>query len=195
MAKDALKGKKLGGTNVKESAFAKNEILFHHFEPRMQYAWDNGVGIGLYLKGLKEGRLLASQCHKCGRTLLPARAFCELCFRPADHWVQVADTGTVETFSISRIHYDASRLKPGEKPYIPAVISIDGAGEKNGIMHMLDEVKPEDIFIGMKVQAVWKPEEEREGSITDIRYFRPIKPAKPAKAADSKPKPRAKRSK
>jgi uncharacterized OB-fold protein len=26
----------------------------------------------------------------------------------------------------------------------------------------------------MKVKAVWKPAEEREGSILDVRYFRPF---------------------
>jgi len=27
----------------------------------------------------------------------------------------------------------------------------------------------------MKVKVVWKPEEERTGSITDIKYFKPWK--------------------
>ena len=43
-----------------------------------------------------------------------------------------------------------------------------------GIMHILGEVKPEDIYIGMRVKAVWKSEEEREGAITDIKYWKPI---------------------
>ncbi len=189
MATDALKGKVLGGTNVKEEAFKKNQILYSHFEPRMEYAWDNGVGIGIYLSGLKQGKILGSYCKKCDRTVLPARAFCELCFRPTDGWVEVQDTGTVETFSVSRIHFDASRLKKGEKPYIPAVISIDGASEKMGIMHMLDEVAIEDIHIGMKVEAVWRPEEEREGTILDIRYFRPVKKASKPRAG-KKPSPK-----
>jgi uncharacterized OB-fold protein len=29
------------------------------------------------------------------------------------------------------------------------------------------------VRIGMRVQAAWKPPEKREGSILDIRYFRP----------------------
>jgi uncharacterized OB-fold protein len=41
-------------------------------------------------------------------------------------------------------------------------------------MHLLGEVKPEDLRIGMKVKAAWKLPEEREGSILDIRYFRPF---------------------
>jgi hypothetical protein len=30
------------------------------------------------------------------------------------------------------------------------------------------------LKIGMRVKAVWKPEQEREGAITDIRHWKPI---------------------
>ncbi len=43
-----------------------------------------------------------------------------------------------------------------------------------GIMHKLGEVEPKKVKIGMRVQAVWKPDAEREGAITDILYFKPI---------------------
>jgi uncharacterized OB-fold protein len=190
MIKDALKGKKLGGTNVKEEAFARGEVLFSHFEPSLEYAWDNGVGIGVYLSGLKAGQLIASACDQCGRIMVPARAFCELCFRPTDDYVAVADTGVVQTFSVARINFDASRLPKGAKPTIPAVIALDGASDKHGILHLLDEVAPEDCYIGMPVKAVWKPEEERTGSIEDIRYFKPAPGALKPKAAP-KPAPKA----
>ena len=42
-------------------------------------------------------------------------------------------------------------------------------------MHYFGEMKPEELKIGMKVKAVWKPEKERTGSITDIKYFKPLK--------------------
>jgi uncharacterized OB-fold protein len=32
----------------------------------------------------------------------------------------------------------------------------------------------QEIKIGMKVKAVWKDPKEREGAITDIRYFKPL---------------------
>ncbi len=144
------------------------------WQPKLEYAWDNGIGIGRYLRGFKEGKIMASHCEKCDRTMLPARAFCELCFRPVDGWVQVGDTGTVNTFSICNVNWDASRLKPGDPPHLPAVIEIDGASKGMGILHILGNVKPDDIRSGMKVRAVWKPEEEREGSITDIIFFEPV---------------------
>jgi uncharacterized OB-fold protein len=54
------------------------------------------------------------------------------------------------------------------------VISIDGASPHHGFMHYFDEIDPKDLHIGMKVQAVWKNEKDRIGSITDIKYFKPI---------------------
>jgi len=42
-------------------------------------------------------------------------------------------------------------------------------------MHRLGEVDPKEVKIGMRVQAVWKPAEERVGAITDINYFKPRK--------------------
>ncbi len=34
---------------------------------------------------------------------------------------------------------------------------------------------PKKVEIGMRVKAVWKPEGERDGSVTDLMYFRPVK--------------------
>jgi len=44
-----------------------------------------------------------------------------------------------------------------------------------GMLHLLGEVSPEEVAVGMKVKAVWKPQGERQGAITDIRYFRPFR--------------------
>jgi uncharacterized OB-fold protein len=51
------------------------------------------------------------------------------------------------------------------------VISIDGSD--GGFLHTLGEVAPDDVSIGMAVEAVWKPVGDRTGSILDIAYFRP----------------------
>jgi len=98
--------------------------------------------------------------------------FCEWCFRPTDEWVYVRDTGTVLTFSASYLGPAAERL---EEPIIIAVIQLDGASPGVGILHRLGEVKQEEVRVGMRVKAVWKPPEEREGAITDILYFRPLR--------------------
>jgi uncharacterized OB-fold protein len=94
--------------------------------------------------------------------------FCERDFRGTDAWVQVENTGVVQTFSICNVRWD---MQPLDEPELPAVISIDGSN--GGFLHTLGEVKPDEVTIGMKVEAVWKPVGERTGSILDIAYFRP----------------------
>jgi len=100
--------------------------------------------------------------------LVPPRMFCERCFRGTDAWKQVEHTGVVQTFSICNVRWD---MQPLDEPELPAVIAIDGSD--GGFLHMLGEVERDEIRIGMKVEAVWKPVSERTGSILDIAYFRP----------------------
>jgi len=160
------------GTPLREVDFKEGKILYRYDEMNGQYAWDTGIGIGSYLAALKEGVLLGSYCRSCRRTVVPPRTVCEWCFRPMNSYVPLKDTGTVNTFSLCYITWDLKRIK---EPEISAVIEIDGASPLHGIMHKLGEVDPEDVHIGMRVQAVWKPADEREGAITDILYFKPIK--------------------
>jgi len=103
---------------------------------------------------------------------VPPRMFCEQCFRPTDEWVYVKDTGRVNTFSISYLGGDAERIKT---PIPVAVIELDGASPGVGILHKLGNVDPKEVRFGMRVRAVWRPPEERAGSVTDILYFEPVK--------------------
>lgn len=158
------------GTEIVVSDLAAEKYLLTAYETELRYSWTSGVAISRYLRGLKDGQLWARRCNKCGRTLIPPRMYCEECFRPTDEWVRVQETGTVNTFSISYVNADASRRT---QPVLVAVIEIDGASPGMGILHVLGEVAPGDIQVGLKVRALWKPKDERTGAITDIRYFRP----------------------
>lgn len=135
----------------------------------VSYEWDAGEAMGAFLEGMRDGRIVATHCSSCERTLVPPRKFCERCFRPTDRWTEVATTGVVETFSICHVTWD---MRPLDDPELPAVIRLDGASE-GGFLHKLGEVAPDDVRIGMAVEAVWRPLEERTGSILDIAYFRP----------------------
>jgi hypothetical protein len=59
-------------------------------------------------------------------------------------------------------------------PTIPAVIEMDSANNA-GFLHLLGEVKPEEVKLGMRVKAVWVDPAQRKGSITDIKYFKPVR--------------------
>jgi uncharacterized protein len=159
-------GHEITPEDVKERKYLD---VVYKFEPR--YSWAAGVAISRFLGELKEGRIIARKCMNCQRILVPPRMYCEQCFRPTDEWVQIKDTGTVNTYSISHVGTDARRLKT---PILVAVVDLDGATPGMGILHNLGEVEPSRIKIGMKVKAVWKSSSERQGAITDIRYFKPV---------------------
>ncbi len=160
------------GTSLSEQDIRQGKVLSIQDKMPADFAWDTGIAIGRYLDGLKAGVILGSHCAHCHKTVVPPRTVCEWCFKPMDHFVPLQDTGTVNTFSLCYVTWDVQRIK---EPETPAVIEIDGASPLHGIMHKLGGVDPQEISIGMRVKAVWKPAEEREAAITDILYFKPIK--------------------
>lgn len=161
---------KYPGVEITPDEVDAGKYLTTAYRTDLRYAWSSGVAIGRYLEGLKRGELWARRCGRCERVMVPPRMYCERCYRPTDDWVKLRDTGKVVTFSIAYVNFDASRRKD---PILVAVIEMDGASPMMGILHLLGQVKPEKVKIGMKVEAVWKDARERTGAITDIRYFRP----------------------
>lgn len=116
-----------------------------------------------------EARILGTRCPKCDRVYVPATAFCERCLSPLDEWVEVGNRGEVFSFTLLYVNYDGS---PRQDPEIVAFIKL-GDG---GLVHRLAEITPEEVAIGIPVEAVFKPAAERSGSILDIAHFRPVKP-------------------
>jgi hypothetical protein len=126
-----------------------------------------GVAGERFFRALKdEGTIYGAHCEECDVTYVPARIFCERCLAELEDWIDVGLTGEVYTFTFLFRNLDGT---PREEPEIVALIRMhDG-----GLVHRLGEVAWEQVAIGMPVEAVLKPNGEREGSILDIEYFKP----------------------
>jgi uncharacterized OB-fold protein len=159
------------GSPLKEDDIERQKVLSVIYHPKAKYSWATGIAVGRFLSDLKLGKITGSKCHHCGRIVVPPRIFCEICFKPTAGWVSLPDTGVVNTYSISYITTNTTRVK---EPMIPAVIEIDGTSSA-GFLHLLGEVKPDDVRIGMRVKAVWGEPSIRTASITDIKYFAPAR--------------------
>ena len=121
-----------------------------------------------FFRAIKDdGKILGTHCPKCERTYVPATLFCERCLSELDEWIDVGTTGEVHTFTLLYEDYDGSSRV---EPELVALISF-GDG---GIVHRLGSIAPEDVEIGMQVVAVFKEQEDRDGSILDIVYFKPV---------------------
>ncbi len=90
--------KPFSGTSLTDHALTTGEVLVSMWHVKSDYSWDAGIAMGAYLDGLKQGKLLGIRCPECRRTLVPPRAFCELCFRPLNEWVELSDTGRINTY-------------------------------------------------------------------------------------------------
>ena len=129
-----------------------------------------GIAGERFFREIKDhARFLGTRCEACGLTYLPPTMFCERCFAQLDDWVEVSRVGTVFTYTV--LHLDLDE-KPLAEPDILAYVKLDGSD--GGLIHRLGEVSPDQVEIGMRVEAVFKPEDEREGSILDIEYFRAV---------------------
>lgn len=171
----------LRGHPLSEDEF-RRRVSITPWTPTLEYAWDAGVAISRFLEGLRQGKIYGVRCRQCGRTVTPPRAFCELDHKLMDEWVELPDTGTINTFSICYVTWD---MRPLRTPQVPAVIEIDETNPRVGFLHLIGgapgrtvETLRREIQIGMPVRAVWKKAREREGAITDILHFEPMKQRK-----------------
>ncbi|HZA24778.1 MAG TPA: zinc ribbon domain-containing protein, partial [Dehalococcoidia bacterium] len=81
------------GTSLTDHALTTGEVLSSEWHVKSEYSWDAGLAIGTFLEGLKQGKILGMKCPECRRIVVPPRAFCELCFRPINDWMELPDTG------------------------------------------------------------------------------------------------------
>jgi uncharacterized OB-fold protein len=129
-----------------------------------------GIAGEKFFREIKENRqFTATVCLNCDITYMPPRLYCEECFAQLDEWLAVGTVGRVHTFTVLHQSLDEEPLL---KPRIIAFVHLDDTD--GGLVHNLGEVEPEAVYLGMRVEAVFKEKAERTGSITDIKYFRPV---------------------
>lgn len=135
---------------------------------RVPYSWWAGETIGRFLTALRdECRIYATRCDCCHRVMVPPRKTCPMCFAENLPWQEVSDVGTVQGFTIIRKERAASKRPV---PAVMGLILLDGA--TTAMLHVIAEVDPEAVSIGMRVKATFS--DVRRGHILDIAYFRPV---------------------
>lgn len=138
----------------------------------LEYVYTMGRAGEEFFRAIKdEGKFIGARCDACGILYVPPRIYCERCLdRLEGNYVEVSSRGTVYTFTLCYESMDGERY---DSPHILAMVKLDGTD--GGLVHYIGEVSPGEVWIGMPVEAVFKPKRQRKGGIGDIRYFRPLK--------------------
>jgi uncharacterized OB-fold protein len=121
-----------------------------------------------FYRGLAEGRLLGQRCPECHKVYIPPRSACPSDGNPTTDEVELPDKGTVTTFCIVNVPFMGQKITP---PYVSAYILLDGADI--AFLHLILDIPAEEVRMGMRVEAVWKPREEWSTTIENISHFRP----------------------
>ena len=143
-----------------------------HWPGDMQadYLYPSGIAGDKFFKHIKEkDSFLASKCSKCNKVFFPPRMYCEDCFCeiPDKEWFDVPASGTVKLFTIAKINTYGIKL---EKPRVVGFINIDKTD--GAILGIIETDNQDEDLHGIKVEAVFKPKNKREGTLKDILYFK-----------------------
>ena len=116
-----------------------------------------------YAAALERGKFLGQRCPICGLVYVPPRGYCpiDVIELGDEHELELADRGVVTNYTIvTPVQYYGQKET---EPFVRASILLDGEGGMLNLQDILD-VANDQVRIGMRVEAVWKPEGERDTS-------------------------------
>jgi uncharacterized OB-fold protein len=143
------------------------EIIQGFVSPvRLRYTVNAGRASSRFLRGMTQRRILGQRCPTCHMVTIPPRGACPTCGVATAEEVEVADAGTVTSFCIININFDA---KARALPYACASILLDGADTT--LFHLIQGADVANIRMGLRVRAVWAA--ELGPSLESIDHFTP----------------------
>jgi hypothetical protein len=143
--------------------------LFSDWTMEFPYKHSTGETIGRFLAGLRDQRRIWGQRVPGQGVVVPPLGYGEIDAAEGGEWVAVENAGTVTAVAV--VHEATEGLHPAAAPFAFVLVRLDGAD--TALPHIVTEGL-DRLRVGSRVEAVWRPDGERIGSIRDIAGFRPI---------------------
>ena len=143
-------------------------VLRVRIPARLDYRYTAGEATSRSLLGMAEKRIIGEMCPKFGYVFVPPRGASPNSGLPTTEQVDLPHVGTVTTFCVVNVEFTGQGL---EVPYVSANILIDGSHVTT--FGLIQEIPPHDVRLGLRVEAVWKDDDELEASFENIKWWRP----------------------
>jgi uncharacterized OB-fold protein len=104
----------------------------------------------IYWDGLKDGKVYATKCRKCGETYYPPQVDCPKCLASEVEWIQVLE-GNLETFT--QVYLKPQGFSHYEQNYI---VAIARTPEGAKVIGWLEEADVKNVKVGMPVKITAK---------------------------------------
>ena len=134
----------------------------------LDYVYEASPEESAFFRGLAEGRILGQRCPTCHKVYVPPRGACPVDGVPTTDEVELPDHGIVTTYCVVNVPFLGQKIKP---PYVSAYVLLEGADI--GFLHLIQGVAADEVRMGMRVKAVWKPREEWGTTVENILHFEP----------------------
>ncbi len=121
-----------------------------------------------YLRALQDGKIIGQRCPACQKVYVPPRGACPTDGVPTTTDVELPDHGIVTTFCVVNVPFQGQRVAT---PYVAASILLDGADI--AFQHLILGCAPDEVRMGMRVRAVWRPPEDWGTTSENIDHFEP----------------------
>ncbi|MQY07028.1 Zn-ribbon domain-containing OB-fold protein [Actinomadura macrotermitis] len=144
------------------------EVTMINAPGRLEYRLKGGRALDRFLEGISEGRILGHRCDVCEQVIVPMKGLCPRDGVPTTEEVELPHTGTVTTFAVNNL----PDPRAPEVPFVSAYILLDGAGLT--MLSLVAGIPADQVRMGMRVKAAWKPREEWGRTMANIRWFEPI---------------------
>ena len=146
----------------------KEPIKYVEANLYLPYRYVAGDYRARFLRRLKDKIFTGSKDSETGKVFVAPLMNSPESFAPCEEFVELPGKGVVTTFCIVNIPVIGREL---QLPYVAASVALDGAAIS--IFSAIQECQPDEVRMGMRVEAVWRPDGERTGSFDDVLYFKP----------------------
>lgn len=109
-----------------------------------------------FWEGLKQGKVYATKCNKCGKLYFPPSADCPDCLCSDMQWIELSSEAEIETFT--RVVVRPTSFCQ----YKPYTVAIGKLKEGVKVLAWLTGFKLSQVKVGMKVKLVAKISQEGE---------------------------------
>jgi uncharacterized OB-fold protein len=99
-----------------------------------------------FWKKLKEGKVCATKCRKCGSLYYPPQVDCPQCLASDIEWIELGGEAVLEAYT--HVH-----ARPqGFAQYEPYTLAVAKTSEGVKVMGWLEGLKPEEVKVAMKLK-------------------------------------------
>ncbi len=131
----------------------------------LHYEYTAGTAGEAFLRGLRDGRIIASKCTTCGELRVPPRAYCLECGARTRTDVELLHSGMI--VAISRVSPGAHGATP---PSTFGFVVFQGVA--GGLLHKILHEGRRAPHVGEAVMPSFVPVGQRKGSILDLAGFK-----------------------